>query len=77
MIRHHREILALRQAVLALPSPLPLLLYARSPDALKPGHPAHGKPAHGPATLYLCRGSRCALPVTAAEDVPSAFASLA
>jgi hypothetical protein len=70
------EVSVLRRAVLDLPSPVPLLLYVRSPDALKLGHPAYGKPAHGPATLYLCRGYRCALPVTRAEDVLAALASL-
>ncbi|MDP9138305.1 MAG: thioredoxin domain-containing protein, partial [Pseudomonadota bacterium] len=70
------EITTLRAAVLELPGPLPVLLYARSSAALKPGHPAHGKSAQGSAALYLCRGSRCALPVTRAGDARAAFASL-
>jgi uncharacterized protein YyaL (SSP411 family) len=70
------EISGLRQAVLELPAPLPLLFYARSPEELQPGHPAAGKPALGVATLYLCRGTRCALPVNCAADVRKAFDSL-
>jgi uncharacterized protein YyaL (SSP411 family) len=67
---------ALRRAVLDLKAPLPLLHYVRSPDALQPGHPAYGKKATAPVTLYLCRGSRCALPVTGPAGVAAALASL-
>jgi hypothetical protein len=67
----------LRRAVLALPFPRAVIQYL-SPDAdLPPRHPAHGKRQEkGRATLYLCRGTRCALPVTEASEAAAALRSI-
>ncbi len=71
------EVALLRQAVLDHQAPLPVLLYVSSPGTLDPDHPVYGKQASGSAVLFLCRGSRCALPVRKAADVAAAYASLA
>ncbi|RVT99488.1 thioredoxin domain-containing protein [Rhodovarius crocodyli] len=61
----HPGALALRQAALTLPDPAVLVLCAPTPDALPPGHPAHGKPMQdGAPAAYICRAGRCGLPVT-------------
>src|SRR5688572_3630555 len=67
----------LRQAVLRLPSVRPVIRYLSVGQELPIGHPAHGKRQNeGRPTLYLCRGTRCALPVTEASAVADAFTSL-
>ena len=63
-------------AVLELPVAEPVIFYATQDHSLPIGHPAHGKTATT-ATLYLCRGATCSLPVTLAADLPAAWASLA
>jgi uncharacterized protein YyaL (SSP411 family) len=68
----------LRRAVLALPAIQPIIQYHVSGAQLPPHHPAHGKAQKdGKPTLYLCRGTRCALPVISAVEAAAAFHSLA
>ena len=44
-------------------------------DALPAAHPAHGKGAvDGRATVYLCRGTTCSLPITDSEALSAALA---
>lgn len=67
----------LRRAVLRLPSAQPVIQYINAKEELPPHHPAHGKKqAEGKATLYLCRGTRCAPPVSDASQATAAFQSL-
>ena len=45
-------------------------------DALPAAHPAHGKGAvDGRATVYLCRGTTCSLPITDSEALAAALAA--
>jgi uncharacterized protein len=69
---------ALLRAVKALPVIQPIVQFI-APDKLLPDHhPATGKSQlNGRATLYLCRGTRCAAPVTEPAQAGDAFASLA
>jgi uncharacterized protein YyaL (SSP411 family) len=68
----------LRRAVLALPTIQPIIQYLATDAELPSHHPAYGKKQKdGQPTLYLCRGMRCALPVTAAAEAAAAFHSLA
>ncbi|HEY7764698.1 MAG TPA: thioredoxin domain-containing protein [Aestuariivirgaceae bacterium] len=68
---------ALRAAVLHLPAVQPIIQYVSAGSRLPAGHPAHGKEMkEDRPTLYLCRGTRCAAPVTAEEEVEAAFRNL-
>jgi uncharacterized protein len=69
---------ALLRAVTALPVVRPIVQFI-APDELLPAHhPATGKSQlKGLPTLYLCRGTRCAAPVTEPAQVGLALASLA
>jgi hypothetical protein len=62
---------------MALPAYEPIVQVVEPNRALPDQHPAHGKKqlAERP-TLYLCRGARCAQPVTEPADARSAFDSL-
>jgi uncharacterized protein YyaL (SSP411 family) len=68
---------ALYRSVMALPAYEPIVQVVEPNRALPDQHPAHGKKqlAERP-TLYLCRGARCAQPVTEPADARSAFDSL-
>jgi uncharacterized protein YyaL (SSP411 family) len=56
---------ALLAAALAAPDPAICVLRATTPDAVPPGHPAHGKTAtDSSAAAYLCRAGVCGLPIT-------------
>jgi uncharacterized protein YyaL (SSP411 family) len=47
------------------PDPAVCVLQAGSPEAVPPGHPAHGKTeAAGRPATYLCRAGVCGLPIT-------------
>jgi uncharacterized protein len=71
------EIRALRQAVLTLPTVQPVIQYVQPKDNLPAHHPAHAKEQkQGLPTLYLCRDTRCAAPVTEPAEAAAAFASL-
>jgi uncharacterized protein len=69
---------ALLRAVTALPVVRPIVQFI-APDELLPAHhPATGKSQlKGRPTLYLCRGTRCAAPVTEPAQAGQALASLA
>ena len=46
------------------------VLHVETLDGLPEGHPAYGKSLQdGKPTLYVCRGTRCSLPVTRPEDM--------
>jgi uncharacterized protein YyaL (SSP411 family) len=69
---------ALLRAVTALPVVQPIVQFIEPDKSLPPHHPALGKSQlNGRPTLYLCRGTRCAPPVTEPAQVGHAFASLA
>ncbi|MGE0225114.1 MAG: thioredoxin domain-containing protein [Acetobacteraceae bacterium] len=57
---------ALAHAALTAPDPAVVVMRAASPDAVPPGHPAHGKEPEpeGTPVAYVCRGGVCGLPVT-------------
>jgi uncharacterized protein YyaL (SSP411 family) len=65
---------ALLAAVRAAPDPAVCALHAATPDAVPPGHPAHGKSTIGgrPAA-YVCRGQVCGLPITNPADLAQAL----
>jgi uncharacterized protein YyaL (SSP411 family) len=48
----------------ATPDPAICVLRARTPDAVPPGHPAHGKTGRETAAAYVCRAGVCGLPIT-------------
>ena len=61
---------ALRRAVFDRAIPNRSVLHVETLDSLPEGHPAHGKSLQdGKPTLYVCRGTRCSLPVTRPEDI--------
>lgn len=65
------------QALMVLPIAEPLIFYTERAEEIPAGHPACGKAVkNGAATLYLCRGTRCSLPVNRAADVAGAWHSL-
>jgi uncharacterized protein len=67
----------LRNSVLHLRAVQPIIQYVSAGEQLPVAHPAHGKEMkQDRPTLYLCRGTRCAAPVTAPEDVDEVFRSL-
>ena len=68
---------ALQKAILAHPLPNRLLTRIAQPNALPASHPLHGKPTplQG-ASLYLCRGNTCSLPVTDLTELPAALSLL-
>jgi hypothetical protein len=69
--------LELRRAVLQLPVLQPILQYVPAGTDLPPNHPAHGKTQkESSATLYLCLGTRCALPVIDPSHTRTAFQSI-
>ncbi|MBL8692322.1 MAG: thioredoxin domain-containing protein [Rhodospirillaceae bacterium] len=62
---------ALLDAVAALSLPNRVLQVIAPGDALPAAHPAHGKgQVDGKATIYVCEGTTCSLPVTEAAQVP-------
>ncbi|MDP4823328.1 MAG: thioredoxin domain-containing protein [Aestuariivirgaceae bacterium] len=64
-------------AIFSLPVAEPAIFHASPDQTLPITHPAHGKMAIGDKpTLYLCKGTRCILPVTSPDDVPAAWAAL-
>ncbi|HKQ95951.1 MAG TPA: thioredoxin domain-containing protein, partial [Aestuariivirgaceae bacterium] len=68
---------ALRRAVHELPAFDPAVAVLEPGERVHAGHPAHGKVAReGQATAYLCRGTRCSLPVVEPADLAAAFAAL-
>jgi uncharacterized protein YyaL (SSP411 family) len=68
---------ALRRAVLSLPTVQPVIRYVSPGESLPAHHPAHGKEQkEGLPTLYLCRGTRCAAPVTEPAEAAAAFNGL-
>ncbi len=53
---------------LRAPDPAVAVLRAPQPEALREGHPAHGKgPVAGSPAAYLCRRNVCGLPITDPE----------
>jgi len=58
---------ALRAVVQRRCLPNRVLQVRADTTALPAGHPAAGKPAEGPATAYVCRGTACSLPATSPE----------
>jgi uncharacterized protein YyaL (SSP411 family) len=61
-------------AARSAPDPATCVLYAASPDAVPPGHPAHGKAqAAGQPAAYLCRAGICGLPITNPDDLVQAL----
>lgn len=53
-----------------------ILVHLAPGTALPPGHPASGKDQlDGRATAYVCRGTRCGLPVTEAEALRAALSA--
>lgn len=49
--------------------PALMVLTVRGTETLAPDHPAHGKPALGDVTAYLCREGQCSAPLTSADDL--------
>jgi uncharacterized protein YyaL (SSP411 family) len=69
---------ALLRAVMALPAVQPIVQFIEPQATLPAHHPANGKSQlGGRPTLYLCRGTRCAPPVTEPAQARNAFANLA
>ena len=69
---------ALQRAIHGLPAFDPAIAFLRRDERMHAAHPAHGKvAAAGQATAYLCRGTRCSLPVVEPAAVATAFAALA
>jgi len=69
---------ALLAAALASPDPAVSVIRAERPDALPPGHPAHGKLAPaGHAAAYVCREQRCGFPIADAAELAKLLASRA
>jgi uncharacterized protein YyaL (SSP411 family) len=67
----------LRRSILRLASTQIIVQYIAPDEELPHSHPAHGKrQINNKPTLYLCRGTRCALPVTEAAEVFTAFDSI-
>ena len=63
---------ALLHAVTALSLPNRILQVIAPDEALPSGHPAQGKgQVDGKATLYVCVGPTCSLPVTEPAAVPA------
>ncbi|MCW8861505.1 MAG: thioredoxin domain-containing protein [Rhodospirillales bacterium] len=56
------------------PSPGVVLVHIASGESLPDHHPAYGKTmVDGKPTAYVCRGTRCGLPVMAPEDLTAAI----
>jgi uncharacterized protein YyaL (SSP411 family) len=65
---------ALLDAVTGLSLPNRILQVIGPDEALPSGHPAHGKgQVEGKATMYVCQGMTCSLPITEAAQVPAAL----
>jgi uncharacterized protein len=61
-----------------LPVVQPIVQFIAPQELLPAYHPATGKSQlNGRPTLYLCRGTRCAAPVTEPAQAGYAFSSLA
>jgi uncharacterized protein YyaL (SSP411 family) len=68
---------ALHRAVHDLPAVDPAVAFLQPGERVHAGHPANGKVAReGHATAYLCRGTRCSLPVVDPADLAAAYAAL-
>ena len=60
----------LASAILTRAIPNRCLVYMETTSGLPAGHPAHGKTqTDGKPTLYVCKGTRCSLPVTDADSL--------
>ena len=60
----------LRHAVLRRSIANRCLVHVKDASALPEEHPAHGKSLlDGKPTLYVCKGTRCSLPVTTPEQL--------
>jgi len=63
---------ALADAILQRPIPNRSLSYVENTNVLPKAHPAHGKTlVDAKPTLYVCRGTRCSLPITDTGDLDS------
>jgi uncharacterized protein YyaL (SSP411 family) len=68
---------ALTDAVLGLSFLDRILLRAETPEALSASHPARDKLAAAPdGAAFVCLGERCSLPVTEAEQLTEAMATM-
>ncbi|MGE0420388.1 MAG: thioredoxin domain-containing protein, partial [Acetobacteraceae bacterium] len=66
----HPRARSLLRAALAAPDPAVVVLRAAAPEALPPGHPAHGKgPGPDGPVAYLCRRGVCGLPIADAATL--------
>lgn len=65
---------ALLDAIASVSLPARVLQVVAEGEALPPGHPARGKgPVDGRAAAYLCRGTRCSLPLTEPQALQQAL----
>ncbi len=72
-----REIDRFAQAALKIPFVERIVLRAPSASALPASHPAQAKIASTPETAaFVCVGTTCSLPVTAADDIAGAVAKM-
>lgn len=64
---------AMKQALLGYAIPNRQLQCVAPGTDLPPSHPAHGKAGDGPATVYVCKGPVCSLPITDHAEIGDAL----
>ena len=74
---HDQAAAALQRTILAHPLPGRLVIRVGDPQSLPDGHPARNRPVPATgASLYLCCGQTCSLPLSDAGGIAAAFATL-